>query len=535
MPEQLQKLIDRFVEWWKKFNNKQRAILVSITAVVVVALAILGFVVSRPTYVTVYTASDMKEANSVNSLLRDNNITYTTQNAGMTFLVDAKQEAQVCYLLAENDYPSDSYSMDNVVGGGLSTTEADKQKKYKDFLERKFADHISQFDFVKSANVDITLPANDGTILSREQEGTAAVQLDLRYDIDSEQAFGIALFVATELGNKGTNGVTVLDQRTGAVLYSGADEGTAYGVASTQLTNTQKMSAIIKDEVRDVLMGTHLFSNIEVAMRLNVDYSETTTATHEYYGNDPNSNTNMIKEQQNYAAESNGGSEAIPGTDSNDDTTYYIDNAGNVYYTVEDNDILYENNEKIVTENRTGGVVDYDNSSIAVVASQYVTYDERVLKAAGELDDITFEEFKAQHSTPVEVIMDDSFIELIADATLMNSSNITFKCYQQPIFIEKETGVRSWSDILQIVLAVLIFALLGYVVFKSTRKYAETEKEPELSVETLLESTAEEQSMLDDIGYSEKSETRILIEKFVDENPDAVALLLRNWLNEDWE
>lgn len=24
------------------------------------------------------------------------------------------------------------------------------------------------------------------------------------------------------------------------------------------------------------------------------------------------------------------------------------------------------------------------------------------------------------------------------------------------------------------------------------------------------------------------------IEKFVDENPEAVALLLRNWLNEDW-
>ena len=29
-------------------------------------------------------------------------------------------------------------------------------------------------------------------------------------------------------------------------------------------------------------------------------------------------------------------------------------------------------------------------------------------------------------------------------------------------------------------------------------------------------------------------ETRKLIEKFVDENPEAVANLLRNWLNEDW-
>jgi flagellar M-ring protein FliF len=61
--------------------------------------------------------------------------------------------------------------------------------------------------------------------------------------------------------------------------------------------------------------------------------------------------------------------------------------------------------------------------------------------------------------------------------------------------------------------------------------------EPELSVETLLEATqvSPEDEALDNIGYSEKSETRILIEKFVDENPEAAALLLRNWLNDEWE
>ena len=91
---------------------------------------------------------------------------------------------------------------------------------------------------------------------------------------------------------------------------------------------------------------------------------------------------------------------------------------------------------------------------------------------------------------------------------------------------------------MQIALAVLIFALLGFVVFRSTRKQQEPELEPELSVETLLESTRnqeEENEGLADIGFSEKSETRILIERFVDDNPEAAASLLRNWLNEEWE
>ena len=60
-------------------------------------------------------------------------------------------------------------------------------------------------------------------------------------------------------------------------------------------------------------------------------------------------------------------------------------------------------------------------------------------------------------------------------------------------------------------------------------------EEEELSVESLLESTKEAQESLEDIGFNEKSETRILIEKFVQENPEAAASLLRNWLNEEWE
>ena len=61
---------------------------------------------------------------------------------------------------------------------------------------------------------------------------------------------------------------------------------------------------------------------------------------------------------------------------------------------------------------------------------------------------------------------------------------------------------------------------------------AAEEVEEEVSVEKLLQSQEEEN--LEEIGFNNKSEARIMIEKFVDENPDAAAALLRNWLNEDW-
>ena len=73
-----------------------------------------------------------------------------------------------------------------------------------------------------------------------------------------------------------------------------------------------------------------------------------------------------------------------------------------------------------------------------------------------------------------------------------------------------------------------------FIVLRSARPLTVEEKEPELSVEEMLASTKENQPSADDIDLQEKSETRKAIEKFVDENPEAVALLLRNWLNDDW-
>ena len=45
----------------------------------------------------------------------------------------------------------------------------------------------------------------------------------------------------------------------------------------------------------------------------------------------------------------------------------------------------------------------------------------------------------------------------------------------------------------------------------------------------------EKQAPLEEIDLQDKSEARKAIEKFVQENPEAVAMLLRNWLNDGWD
>ena len=69
MQERLRQIWDRIVAWWKKFNTKQKALLISLTAIVFVALAILAFVMTRPKMVTLITCESAKEAGTVKELL----------------------------------------------------------------------------------------------------------------------------------------------------------------------------------------------------------------------------------------------------------------------------------------------------------------------------------------------------------------------------------------------------------------------------------------------------------------------------------
>ncbi len=196
----------------------------------------------------------------------------------------------------------------------------------------------------------------------------------------------------------------------------------------------------------------------------------------------------------------------------------------------------YLTSQEVTRRNNNGGVVNYENSSISVVATSYVVYDERALKADGTLNDMTFDQFVAQNSDRIKTTVDDEFYNMVANATGISRDRITIVAYDVPFFKYASASGRDIADYLQIALAVLIFILLGFVVFRSMRRQEEQAIEPELAVEDLLESTKEaEEESLEGIGFSEKSETRILIEEFVDNNPEAAASLLRNWLNEEWE
>lgn len=533
--EKIRQILTRIVEWWKKFTTKQKVLIGGLTASVVLALVILAVVLMKPTYETLVVAESTAQAASIKELLdSDSSIEYKIMEDDLTFKAKKESKTAAKYLLGTNEIVTDDYTLDDVLDGSFSTTEADKTKKYQLYLENQLAEDLAGMDNIEEAKVNLSIPVDDGTILARQEDTYASVTLKLKKELEDGQAEGLAKYIATAVGNDTTEAITILDSQAN-VLFAGGDESSTAGTLAKQSSQKNSESNRVKNEIRSVILGTNVFDNCEVGLNLNMDFTTKTTKDTQYSVADGR-DEGYLTSKDLYEEETTGGVAGVPGTDSNDqDTTYVIEDNGTSSSTISDSSEQYALNSTVTDTVDMGGTIDYDNSSATIVAISYKYYNEDTMKKSGELGNQTFDEFVAANSERTEIQVPANYVTMVANATGFSENNISIVAYEVPYFEYSSGSGRTVTDYVEIALAVLIFALLGYVVFRSTRPEKTEELEPELSVESLLESTKANEESLEDIGYTEKSETRILIEKFVEEKPEAAAALLRNWLEEEWE
>lgn len=537
MVDRLKEILQRVLEWWNKFTAKQKTIIISVAAGVILALAILATILTRPKYETLITCESAKEASEITELLEGEAIPYITTDDGLIISVQKQDIATATLLLGANNYPADSYSLESALAGGLSTTESDKQKTYKLYQETHLQEIMEATEYVKKAYVTLSIPDNDGTLLAKEEESFASVWLELNDTLPEGVAENFARNIATALGNKTTENISIIDS-AGNLLFSGAEAAEANsGTVNTtnQIALKTQAEAALKKEVVQVLLGSNLYEDVKVSPNLRMDFSSFKETNHTYTQADENG-TNVLAHENTYEAEGTGGAGGIPGTDTNQEETTYVMEDGNASnYSVTEESRDYLPGERITDRVTPPGAIDYANSSIGITASHFVIYKEDDVRAQGLLDGITFDEFILQNSEMVKKEVDEEMITLVANATGIPTANISIVAYDVPIFQPREGLNLSASNIAQIVLIVLILALLGIVVLTTFRrnKEEETPEETELSVDDLLATTQEHQTV-EDIDLETKSEVRLMVEKFVDENPDASAQLLRNWLNEEW-
>lgn len=538
MLDRLKKIQTKIVEFWNRFNSKQKTLIVSITAAVIMTLVALVVLLTRTTYVNLVTFDNTADAASAKTVLDDAGISVKISGDGKSFSVDEKSEAQARLALGENNIATDvNTDLDWALNNSMSTTDSERNLKQKILTQNQIGADLELIKGVKQASVQITVPDSTNSLLSSEKETTASVLLITTDDFDSSGVEGIANYVATSLGNQTTDSVRIVDQ-TGSLLFGGDnDVNTTAGSAAQTVKITNQVTENLQDQVRSLFVNSGIYNDAEVKANLDIDLDAVTINDEHHYTDDTEEDTGPLVEQYTYDATNVDGTSGIPGTDSNDGTVqdYEIqtNTTANSNASVVKN-VFHDSVTNTVTE-KAVGTVDTANSTIAVVLLKYVIYDEEQMKKSGQLKGTNFEKFQSENSDQVALDIDAETYALVEKATGISQDNIQIRAFQVPLFYPKEAStVDTVTNYLQFLLAFLIVALLCFVVFKGMKPVEVTELEPELSVEALLATTKENQT-LEDIEFSDKSATRQQIERFVDENPEEVALLLRNWLNDDWD
>ena len=540
MKERVQEIPAKIVEFWNRYTSRQKTIIISVICVVLVLIGVMAYLVSRPTWTRFQQFGNLEDASSMVKALDDQGIANKSSKDGLTLYVHDQDMTKAFYCMSDNNLTDKGYTWDDAFNNSISTTESEKNQKRVLALQSELKASMIQYSFIDDAKVFIDVPESTYSILVEENVTSVTAMVDVNQknekQLTSDVAQNLAYWLANAVGTDVDH--VIINDYNGKCLYNGfTSDGLGGDLTGGSTEYCERLRNTIASNLVDLLVRCG-YDDVQVGtqgIQFNMNKIETLTKKYSVAdGRDYGYPTNYVHSTNEG---SSGTVSGIPGTDSNDnDETDYVINDGNSNSSSQE----YEKLTGLLTDETIENIkqekpaIQLDQSSLGIVVTRYKIYDEAQLEKDGTLDNMTFDEFMAQNNQTTTFTVPNTEIQLLSSASGVAAGSITVVGYEVPKFVQKTTKSRSISDYLMIILAVLIIALLIFVVVRGTAPVAVADEEPELSVEQLLATTKENQS-LEDIEFSDKSETRKMIEKFVDENPEAVAQLLRNWISDDWE
>lgn len=542
MREKVKEIPEKFKVFWDKYTSKQKTIVIAIICVVLIAIGVVAWLASRPTWSKFQVFDSVDDANTMTKALDDQSITWKASSDGKTIYVHQDDMTNALYAMSDNGLTDKGYTWDAAFDNSMSTTESEKDQKRVLALQSEIRQSLIQYKFIDDANVFINVPESTYTVLSSDDAETAKTSITASIELndknkdllDDKTAETLAYWLANTVGTDVKN--VIINDTDGKCIYNGNTSDGLGGVltgGSTEYCN--KLRNTIADNVTTLLIRCG-YDDAQVGTDgIQFDMNKIETLTKEYSvddGREYGYPTNLYT----YSSKGASGNGGTPGTDSNDSDTDYVNNSSSGTSNTLDVQKLTDllTNEKVQNIKQETPAIKLADSSLGIVVRKYTVYKEDDLKADGTLDKTTWDQFISQNNKISTTTVSTDEINLISAATGVSANKITVLAYNVPQFVSSTKSSNGISNYLMIILTVLIIALLIFVILRGASPLAAEDEEPELSVEQLLATTKENQS-LDDIEFSDKSETRKMIEKFVDENPEAVAQLLRNWLNDEWE
>ncbi len=76
MPDRIQQIFQRFLDFWNRYNRRQKTIVLSSLAAVILTLVILVAILSTPKYEQLTNCENYNEMSKITTILTDNGYKY---------------------------------------------------------------------------------------------------------------------------------------------------------------------------------------------------------------------------------------------------------------------------------------------------------------------------------------------------------------------------------------------------------------------------------------------------------------------------
>jgi flagellar M-ring protein FliF len=525
MPDFLKKYLDQLKEFWNSLEKSQKTRLYITTFVVAVAIGISIFMITRPNRIVLFSNSDKKQIGEMVAILNENNIWNSAENNGTSIVIDSKDNNRAQILLAQAGYPKDGFTFEDAISKiGITTTQDDKKQIWKrqqiSDLERKIEmlDNIDEA-FVTLATPESSIFYNEG---QEQPRPTAYVMVRPNKSLTSAQVEGIVMLVSRSVERLDPKDVTVADNNSNILnMHNGDDSIIA---ANSQEELRRKRERELEQKVLNYFSVGQFdnFDTLRVVANVILDFDKEKAQRKTITNPEGMDSGAVISSRASDEKVENGSPSGEPGVGSNpgesNATTYQIGSDSSSNYSSSTREVNYGYDEELrETEKATGKLVPGESGlAISLWYGNKVTDDSK-------LGDEFLEEIKLAASF----------------ATGIPVANISVNKLKlaQSEDIEITTAERINQLIVDYGLFAIMFLLIivMLIVGLPRKRNAEQEALKPATADGPKFTVPNREEPIHDIDLEERSEIKKQIDKFVQQKPDSVAQLLRNWLSDEWD
>ncbi|MCT4633771.1 MAG: flagellar basal-body MS-ring/collar protein FliF [Firmicutes bacterium] len=499
------------------YSNLSKKMKILIGVGILLFLTIIGVIVfatTRVEYLPLASGLTYEEAGNITASLTELGIEWKTEGDSSVVMVpkeqlsSAKMQLSLTGTLNKKDFSwTDAFSKSS-----MTMTNEERNAMYMLAKANTLKEAIMSLDGIDDATVVLYIPETSPYLINDESESKASVVLTLKKgtSLSQNQVNGIENILVTSVKGLTGENVTITDNKGVQLNVNRKDDETFD--ANSQYELKSKIESRLNDKLNEFLSNLYGKSNVKVTTNVKLNFDSEDTTMVQFSPPVEGETTGLVRSlneiSENIVNDGNGGA---PGTDSNSDITNYVqlDGDGSGYKKAS-RTLNYELNQINTAMSKAKGQI--EDISVAIILNrEKLVNNELTEEHKLELKNLV--SASAGLETKVVEVTAMDFADPMEDFNVIASG--------------MEAG-QSFPYIYIVIGLVVLLVGAGVFMFLSRRRRSRAEEEARnLEIQ--------EKKELEEIqaDFEDKSSPKYQIEKFIETNPEAVAALLRTWINEE--